>query len=199
MAPSERAVVVKLGGSLAAAGTLRSWLEVVIEHGAGRVVVVPGGGAFADAVREAQRRDGFSDLAAHRMAVLAMEQYAYLLLDLAPALIACAGVVEMRTALAGGAIALWLPSRMVWADPLVAGTWEVTSDSLAAWLARRLEASHLVLVKSVSAPAAATAAELATRGLVDPAFPVYAEAAGCAVTCCGPGEAAHLASVLALR
>jgi 5-(aminomethyl)-3-furanmethanol phosphate kinase len=192
------AVVVKLGGSLAAAGTLASWLAVAIEHGGGRGVIVPGGGAFADAVRAAQRRHGFTDLAAHRMAVLAMEQYAWLLRDLAPALVACASLEEMRGALGGGGVALWLPSRMVLADPLIAANWQVTSDSLAAWLARRLEAAHLVLVKSVPTPPA-TAAELAALGLVDPAFPAYAEAAGCPVSCCGPGEAARLAAALALR
>ena len=66
------AVVVKLGGSLGAAGTLALWLAAVREHGGGRAVIAPGGGAFADAVRVAQRRDGFSDVAAHRMAILAM-------------------------------------------------------------------------------------------------------------------------------
>ncbi|HXY99979.1 MAG TPA: hypothetical protein VEI03_08250 [Stellaceae bacterium] len=190
-------VVVKLGGSLAAAGTLASWLAVVSEHGGGRAVIVPGGGDFADAVRETQRRYGFSDLAAHRMAVLAMEQYAWMLLDLAPALVACASAPEMRAALGHGGVALWLPSRMVLADPLIAGRWRVTSDSLAAWLARRLEATHLVLVKSAPAPSATTA-ELAVLGYVDPAFPDYAEAAGCPVSCCGPGEGARLAAALAL-
>lgn len=191
-------VVVKLGGSLAAAGTLASWLAVVIQHGGGRVVVVPGGGAFADAVREAQRRDGFSDLAAHRMAVLAMEQYAWMLFDLAPMLVPCASLPEMRAALGDGSVALWLPSRMVLADPLIAGNWQVTSDSLAAWLARRLEAQHLVLVKSASAPPAA-AMELAALGYVDRAFPAYAEAALCPVSFCGPREMACLAAALALR
>ncbi len=193
------AVVVKLGGSLAAAGTLAAWLAVILEQGGGRGVIVPGGGVFADAVRAVQRRDGFSDRAAHRMAVLAMEQYAWLLQDLAPALVACAGIREMRAALAEGGVALWLPSQMVLADPLIACDWRVTSDSLAAWLARRLEATCLVLVKSAPAPPAAKAAELAALGLVDPAFPAYAEAAGCPVACCGPGEAARLAAALALR
>lgn len=192
------AVVVKLGGSLAAAGTLASWLAIAIEHGGGRAVIVPGGGVFADAVREAQRRDGFSDLAAHRMAILAMEQYAWLMLDRAPALVACASLSEIGAALAGGNVALWLPSRMVLADPQVAASWQVTSDSLAAWLARRLEAKRLVLVKSAPMPAAA-AAELAALGLVDAAFPAYAEASGCPVSCCGPGEGARLAAALALR
>ncbi len=193
-------VVVKLGGSLGAAGTLAGWLAAVLEHGGGHAVIVPGGGVFADAVRTAQRRDGFSDRAAHRMAVLAMEQYAHLLLDLAPDLVACAALAEMRAALAAGGVALWLPARMVAADPLIAGSWDVTSDSLAAWLARRLEAARLVLIKSALPPRpSATPARLAALGLVDAAFPAFAEAANCPVECCGPGETARLAAALALR
>jgi 5-(aminomethyl)-3-furanmethanol phosphate kinase len=193
-------VVVKLGGSLGAAGTLATWLQAVREHGGGRAVIVPGGGIFADAVRAAQARDGFSDRAAHRMAVLAMEQYAQLLLDLAPDLVACAAPAEIRAALALGHVALWLPSLMVAADPHIACSWEVTSDSLAAWLARRLEAERLVLIKSAAVPQPQpTPAQLAAAGLVDPAFPGFAAAANCPVVCCGPGETARLAAALALR
>ncbi|MBV8535260.1 MAG: aspartate kinase, partial [Alphaproteobacteria bacterium] len=99
-------VVVKLGGSLANAGTLRSWLGVVRENGAGRCVVVPGGGAFADAVRDTQQRVGFSDRAAHVMALLAMEQYAALLADFEPALRPCASIGEITAALADRRVAL---------------------------------------------------------------------------------------------
>ena len=66
-------VVVKLGGSFAFSKHLRDWIEALAAC-AGRVVIVPGGGPFADAVRSAQPRMGFDDAAAHHMALLAMEQ-----------------------------------------------------------------------------------------------------------------------------
>jgi len=192
-------VAVKLGGSLAEAGTLDAWLAALLRHGKGRAVVVPGGGVFADAVRAAQQRERFSDRAAHRMAVLAMEQYACLLLDRAPALVPCAAIAEMRKALAAGGVALWLPFAMVSGDPAIAESWDVTSDSLTAWLAAQLEAAALVLVKSAPVPrTAATPEMLAADGLVDAAFPGFAAAARCPVICCGPGETARLAAALAL-
>jgi 5-(aminomethyl)-3-furanmethanol phosphate kinase len=191
--------VVKLGGSLVGAGTLASWLDTVLTHGRGRAVIAPGGGVFADAVRAAQTRFGISDRAASRMAVLAMEQYAQVLLDLAPSLQACAGASAIRAALAASGVALWLPSVMVDDDPAIATSWDVTSDSLAAWLARRLEAERLVLVKSAAVPPPpVTAAQLTGLGLVDAAFPVYADAAGCALFCCGPGEHGRLAEAIGL-
>jgi len=194
-----RLAVVKLGGSLAAAGTLRSWLDVLSENGRGRSVVVPGGGAFSDAVRAAQRRHGFSDRAAHRMALLAMEQYAVLLADLAPALRLAESESEIRARLADGDIALWLPSGMVLADAAIAESWAVTSDSLAAWLARRLGAERLILVKSAAAPSPASPSELAAQGLVDSAFPAYAAAASFTLVYCGPGEEVRFAQALRLE
>jgi aspartokinase-like uncharacterized kinase len=191
------AAIVKLGGSLAAAGTLRLWLDVILTQGGGRAVIVPGGGDFADCVRAAQRRLGFSDRTAHRMALLAMEQYALLLQELAPALRPCADEKQIAAALAAGAIALWLPSRMVEADPAIAESWDVTSDSLAAWLAHRVGATRLVLVKSAPAPEPPLSPEqLAALGLVDPGFPRYAAKAGIPVVYCAPDETARLADLL---
>ena len=47
-------VVVKLGGSFAFSVHLRAWIEAIAAC-AGRVVIVPGGGPFADTVRAAQQ------------------------------------------------------------------------------------------------------------------------------------------------
>lgn len=193
------AVIVKLGGSLAAAGTLQAWLDPVLAHGSGRCIIVPGGGDFAQGVRAAQQRLGFTDRTAHRMALLAMQQYALLLRELAPALRPCEDEGQIETALAAGGIALWLPSRMVEADPAIAESWDITSDSLAAWLARRVGATRLVLVKSAPAPDPPLSPErLAALGLVDAAFPRYAARVGIPLTYCGPGAAALLAEQIGL-
>ena len=37
---------------------------------------------------------------------------------------------------------------MVLADDTIPQSWDVTSDSLAAWLAQKLDAQHLILIKS---------------------------------------------------
>jgi len=189
-------IVVKLGGSLAKAASLGGWLACIARHGGGRAVIVPGGGTFADAVRAAQGPYGFSDRAAHRMALLAMEQYAVMLADLAPALRLARTEGEIRTALAGGAVAVWQPYAMVAGAPDVAESWEITSDSLAAWLARRLGAAALLLVKSAPTPQAADARGWASLGLVDAQFPAAVEDAAFALACYGPGEEQRLAAAL---
>jgi aspartokinase-like uncharacterized kinase len=185
------------GGSGAYGWSLTSGRAAVARHGGGRCVVVPGGGGFADAVRAAQAAHGFSDRAAHRMALLAMEQYAVMLADLAPKLLTpCAEAETIAGALAEGRVPVWLPSRMALADPTIAESWDVTSDSLAAWLARRLAAKRLVLVKSAAAPGVA-AADWAARGFVDPAFPGFTRDASFDMLCLGPGEEEKLAAALA--
>lgn len=189
-------LVVKLGGSLAKARTLENWLDVLSNHGAGRAAIVPGGGEFADAVRAAQSSYRFSDLAAHRMALLAMEQYALLLADLEPAFHLCDSEAGIRAALAADRVALWQPRAMIDAAPEVATSWEITSDSLAAWLARRLGASHLLLIKSVTVGPPHDAHRLADLGIVDPAFPRYVAGAKFGLHCFGPGEEKHLAAEL---
>ena len=80
--------VVKVGGGLAReAGddALRALCAAIGERGRRhRLLVVPGGGGFADAVRDCDQRFGLSDEAAHRMAILAMEQFGWLLSELIP-------------------------------------------------------------------------------------------------------------------
>ncbi|HLJ19673.1 MAG TPA: hypothetical protein VKU84_05720 [Stellaceae bacterium] len=189
-------IVVKLGGSLAKAQTVRGWLAA-LERGKGRAIVVPGGGAFADAVREHQGWLRFSDRAAHRMAILAMEQYAIALADVCPVMTACASEIEIRDALARGSIPVWLPAEMALSDRDIPESWEVTSDSLAAWLVRKVGAERLVLVKSTDAPRPLDLSALARLGLVDRLFPQFLAGADVTLDWVGPGEEDRLADLLA--
>lgn len=167
--------IVKLGGSLHEARSLRARLaEIATVPGPARIVV-PGGGPFADAVRALQPQLGVDDLAAHRMAILAMQQYGIALQSLEPRL----GLAQTEGELRRARAAVWLPWLLAGLEPAIRTSWDVTSDSLAAWLAAHLGAESLVLVKSAAVAAGeASATELAERGLVDTAFPGYAAAFG---------------------
>jgi aspartokinase-like uncharacterized kinase len=90
-----------------------------------------------------------------------------------------------------------MPTRMVLADPAIAASWDITSDSLAAWLAGKLGARRLVLVKSVLVANGATAAALARRGIVDPAFPDYLARSGAEGWCIDDRRSADMARALA--
>jgi 5-(aminomethyl)-3-furanmethanol phosphate kinase len=105
--------------------------------------VVPGGAGFADAVREADRRFGLRAATAHRMAILGMEQFGWLLSELIPGAERCADLARAGA----GRTTVLLPAAL----PLDAlpTSWDVTSDSIAAWVARQTGAGRLVLVKGV--------------------------------------------------
>lgn len=164
--------VVKLGGSLACSDHLRYWLQAL--SGAGSLVVVPGGGPFADQVRASQQQCGFDDSTAHYMALLAMEQYGAMLCGLQTGFAPAASIPQVQAVLARGDTPVWMPVSMAMAEPEIAHSWEITSDSLAAWLAGRLGAEHLLLVKSVSLDTPSRSVdELAENAVVDPRFGGY--------------------------
>ena len=171
--------VVKLGGSLLGSVELAQWLALFARYSDGRLVIVPGGGIFADAVREAQRRSQCSDDIAHRMAVMAMDQYGVLLAGLNPALVTAASELEIAERGWQHRAIVWLPSAMVLADECIAASWQVTSDSLAAWLAAKLEAEHLLLIKSQRPePSRTTLAALTEDGMIDERFGEYSAGQG---------------------
>ena len=94
------------------------------------MLVVPGGGRFADLVRKTYSEKGLSEDAAHWMAVLAMEEYAYYLSDktgieLTPLLVKKKG------------IRIVLPYEILKRTDELSHSWDVTSDTIAAWMACR--------------------------------------------------------------
>lgn len=194
---STRPWILKLGGSLAGAPVRDRWLALLDRHGGGRLVVVPGGGPFADTVRRAQRTVGYDDATAHEMALLAMEQYALALAHRARTLRRAATKTAIRATLRAGATPVWLPSRMLAGRDDAGRDWNTTSDSLAAWLAGEIGAALLVLVKRRRLAKPATAHSLARAGIVDPAFP--AALARCACECRIVGAEEHAAFARMLR
>jgi aspartokinase-like uncharacterized kinase len=154
---------VKIGGRLLAHpehldATLAALAGVAKEV---PMLVVPGGGAFADAIRDADRRLGLSDEAAHWMAVLAMDQYAHLIASRMSNARLVVRKTDAAAALQDGRIPVLAPYQWLReADPLP-HSWDVTSDSISAWVAGQIGATRLVLVKPPGA---------AGDAIVDPCF-----------------------------
>lgn len=142
-------VVVKIGGSLLQrVEEFDRVLGVVAELGrARRLLIVPGGGPFADAVRAIDARVRLSDDAAHWMAILAMDQYAHLIAERLVHGALVASAAEIDHAHSSARIPVLAPYRWLRdADPLP-HSWDVTSDSIAAWCAHAVGAPQLVLIK----------------------------------------------------
>jgi len=162
-------LVAKIGGSLWRSPQLGAWIAA-LRRFPYPLTIVPGGGPFADAVRAAQPVMGFSNGAAHGMALLAMEQYALALADVHAGLALVSTPQEAARVHARGGAALWRPFAMVRGASDIAASWDVTSDSLAAWYALQAGASALLLIKSVDVD---SSADLVSKNIVDPSFTEY--------------------------
>lgn len=141
--------VIKIGGGLTSvAGALDRVCQVVsAAAGRHRMIVVPGGGPFADAVRGFDRSFPLSPPAAHWMALLAMDQYGHVLVDRIPEAVLVDEPGSLIDCLNTGSVAVLAPSRWLRSADVLPRSWEVTSDSIAAFVAGAMDAARLILVK----------------------------------------------------
>jgi hypothetical protein len=117
--------VLKFGGSLFSHAP--ELLEIIGSADTD-VLIVPGGGRFADLVRDVQRESGLSEEAAHWMAVLAMDEYAYYLSDVS-------GIELTPLLVKKKGIRIVLPYEILRRRDELPHSWDVTSDTIAAWMA----------------------------------------------------------------
>lgn len=189
-------LVVKVGGSLAESGRLAVALAVIAN--ANRpVVVVPGGGAFADKVRDLQHALKFDDATAHRLAMLGMHQMAEVFVTTNARLRIADSLDAIADVLQSGAIPVWVPLPTLERDATIPADWSITSDGIAARLAELLGGAPLALLKSCDVPQASTAAALAAGGIVDAAFPGIVARANLDWQVFGPNDDSAFTALLA--
>jgi hypothetical protein len=125
--------VIKIGGSLF--GTSGDIIHDIISSGKW-LIIVPGGGPFIDLTE----RCGVGNEESHWMAIAGMEQYGWYLSSF--------GIPAIDRFEMHGKQSVFLPYRIMREeDPLPHG-WNISSDSIAAWIAWRL-GKKLILLKSV--------------------------------------------------
>jgi len=162
--------LVKVGGSLM--GHAR---QVMAPLKAYDVLVVPGGGPFADTVRSVQKETGVDDATAHKMAIMAMDQYGLLLSDVS-GLPAYDSLDDVETP------GIFLPSILLKQDDPFTPSWDVTSDTIACHIAHLAGAERFIILTDVNGifvdgelASEITAAELQKlpETCVDKALPSY--------------------------
>ncbi len=184
--------VLKLGGSLADHAALRPLCNQIGELAAQyKLLVVPGGGPFADTVRHYYASRHLSETTAHKMAILAMDQYGYLLCELLSGAVPVTTLAEIEPIWQIGQLPVLIPSQLLFKHDPLPHSWAVTSDSIAAWVAMQVHASLLILLKDVDGlyranPKGTESGQLLTQvtldelkgcGGVDEYFPIILQAA----------------------
>lgn len=159
--------VYKVGGNLFEWPELFPRLETLLRSEPGWPLLVSGGGAAADVIREWDRVHGLSDERAHRLAVKSLRLGEAFLTDGLPGAVLVCGREDAASAWAAGHLPILCADRFLDVEESSAAvplphSWDVTSDSIAAWVAARWPAD-LVLLKSTTPDAAA-------GSFVDPYF-----------------------------
>ena len=140
--------VIKIGGSLYSSGQLTKWLDKIAQFGEKNIVIVPGGGPFADQVRVADKQFKLDQEKSHLMAILAMQQYGTMLTSMCPSMRSASSEEKIRFAWKENKAVVWEPFDMVSSECSLNASWDCTSDSIAAWLASKMQINRLLLVKS---------------------------------------------------
>jgi aspartokinase-like uncharacterized kinase len=122
--------VVKLGGSLIK--SVDGIIDEIRSSGV-PVLIVPGGGPFADLVRAFD----VDENAAHWMAIAAMDQFGWY--------ISSRGVRPVVELIKPEGISVLLPYTLMRARDPLPRQWEVTSDTISAWVAYTLGLPLLLL------------------------------------------------------
>lgn len=139
------------------------------------ILIVPGGGMFADTVRAADEKYSLSADAAHWMAILGMEQYACYLKDKSYA-VAIDSIVDLPQG-----VSILFPYRLLKTEDPLPHTWVVTSDTIAAWVAKQTGAMFVKatdvdgifregkLIREISA----TSFKRSCISCIDPSLPLF--------------------------
>ena len=172
-------IVVKLGGSIMKySHSIVDSLQKYIERCNGSdhfILIIPGGGVFADSIRTISEKYEIGDDAAHWMAILSMEQYAHYIIDKTEV-----NPVENINEIPSG-VSVLLPYKMLRENDKLAHSWNVTSDTIGAWIAWET-GSRFIKVTDVDGVIAngivqkwMTARELSRMGItcIDSSLPAF--------------------------
>jgi len=172
--------VIKVGGSLfdwdLFPVELDRWLSRQNHH---CQLLVAGGGALVDTIREYDRRFELSAEEVHHLCIEAMSVTSQMLSCLLPGMRRVTRIEELQQVCYSSnpkvrlmiEFSTWLNSSQHELSQRLPASWDVTSDSIAAGIAGQLGSCELTLLKSCTPPAAQSLSALAEQGYVDRHFP----------------------------
>ncbi len=169
-------VVIKVGGSLYDWPELGQRLPQFLATIRGRsIVLVPGGGPFADVVRKLDQIHRLNEETAHWLALNSLILSARFLEQVVPAAKFIDGLSAARNHWMVDRVSILNMFRFARGDETrpnhLTHTWSATSDSFAVRVAIVANAERLILLKSTSLPPGTDWNEAARTNYVDALFP----------------------------
>ena len=174
-------ISIKIGGSLLGNKKLTHFLKLIVKQKK-RCVLIPGGGIFADTVRQQQRKLKFDNLTAHNLSVLSMLQVGYILQSKITNYCEIISNVDQLSYSKNHNVYIWNPEQEICRKKNTHTNWDMTSDTIALKVSKQINSNILIIVKSceISSEKAKieflklnvdTAIKLSKINVLDKAFP----------------------------
>ncbi len=136
--------IIKIGGSWIKSTNLEKLITLLVNLENQRFVIVPGGGIFADSVREASKLNNLSENKSHFLALKSTEIFGYMIKSFNQKIHITEKIKDFKEK------NLWLPSKILKNEKFFKKNWDSTSDSVATWLYSKISSHGLIFVKSIS-------------------------------------------------
>ncbi|MHA1208030.1 MAG: amino acid kinase family protein [Candidatus Freyarchaeota archaeon] len=142
--------ILKVGGSLSKnkSALKKLFKELAKLSETHKMLVIPGGGHFADEVRKIHDKFNISEDVSHWMAVFAMDQMGFFFSDLSPKNIVVDNL-EDAAQMGPGLVPILIPAKMMLDNDPLPHSWDVTSDSIAAYIAHITGTKKILILTDV--------------------------------------------------
>lgn len=146
--------VVKFGGSLLSLkDRCRSTIETLVSlaNNNHRILVIPGGGPTDKTIEAIDKWANLHPDTHHTACALAQDQTGLILSDpsFSKQVRACTDLESVSIALEESLLAILLPSKIIFALNPFERSWEITSDSMAAWFAWLVRCNEVIVLTDV--------------------------------------------------
>jgi aspartokinase-like uncharacterized kinase len=143
--------IIKIGGSLAKTPKILKKLckkieEISKDH---KLCIVPGGSKFADIVRHIDLEYNLTVESAHKMAILGMDQYGFMLNDLISNSKQFRELKKYKRILEQKQTPIFLPAQHMFINDPLENSWNITSDSIAIYVSKKLEINNVIIITDV--------------------------------------------------
>ena len=140
--------IIKIGGSWIDKVELNELITHLNEYSKfENIIIVVGGGCFADAVRLVYSGNQMSEKTGHFLALKGTEMFAYIIKEINESILLTNNIESLKVI--DQKLKVWMPSEVLKNETSFECSWESTSDSVAAWLHSKVKSNGLVFVKSL--------------------------------------------------
>ncbi len=145
-------VIFKIGGKILENyeninTTIAQLSQIYKEKIIKKIILIPGGGSYANFVRNLHDKLEFDEELAHWMAILSMNYNGIELNEKFPEIITIDNISKLKKL--NKTFSIFLPFKFLKENDQLPHNWEVTSDSIALFLAKELVLNKCFLIKDV--------------------------------------------------